>query len=163
MAYALVLHIQNAAIVSTTFLLVVLLVAASSTLTAAIVTSVVAMLCFNFFFLPPVRTFTIADPQNWVALGAFLVVSVVASNLSARARARADEAQARRAELARLYDLSRDVLLTEDIARGHRRGRPGHCPALRPVVRGAGPARGGRHLGRRHRRGRSRCAASRPC
>ena len=92
-AYTSVLHIQNAAIVSTTFLLVVLLVAASSTLLVAIVTSVVAMLSFNFFFLPPVRTFTIADPQNWVALGAFLVVSVVASNLSARARTRADEAR----------------------------------------------------------------------
>jgi two-component system sensor histidine kinase KdpD len=116
--YVSVLHLHNAAIVSTTFLLVVLLVAAASTLPAAIVTSVVAMLSFNFFFLPPVRTFTIADPQNWVALGAFLIVSVVASNLSARARARADEAQARRAELARLYDLSRDVLLTEDTREG---------------------------------------------
>ncbi|BCS32224.1 hypothetical protein TBR22_A14340 [Luteitalea sp. TBR-22] len=116
--YTSVLHIQNAAIVSTTFLLVVLLVAASSTLVAAIVTSLVAMLSFNFFFLPPVRTLTVADPQNWVALGAFLVVSVVASNLSARARTRADEAQARRAELARLYDLSRDVLLTEDSREG---------------------------------------------
>ncbi len=116
--YASVLHIRNAATVSTTFLLVVLLVAASSTLAAAVVTSLVAMLSFNFFFLPPVGTLTIADPQNWVALGAFLVVSVVASNLSARARARADEAQARRAELARLYDLSRDVLLTEDTREG---------------------------------------------
>lgn len=116
--YASLLQIQNAAIVSTTFLLVVLLVAASSTLAAAIVTSIAAMLSFNFFFLPPVRTFTVADPQNWVALGAFLVVSVVASNLSARVRARADEAQARRAELARLYDLSRDVLLTENSRQG---------------------------------------------
>ena len=46
------------------------------------------MLCLNFFFLPPVGTFTIADPQNWVALFAFLAVSLVASNLSAVARAR---------------------------------------------------------------------------
>jgi two-component system sensor histidine kinase KdpD len=116
--YLLLLDVRNAAIVSTTFLLIVLLVAASSTLAAAIVTSLVAMLCFNFFFLPPVRTFTIADPQNWVALFAFLVVSVVASNLSTRARTRADEAQARRAELARLYDLSRDVLQSEDSREG---------------------------------------------
>ena len=43
---------------------------------------------FNYFFLPPVGTFTIADPQNWVALFAFLAVSLVASNLSAVARAR---------------------------------------------------------------------------
>ena len=116
--YLTLLDVRNAAIVSTSFLLIVLLVAASSTLAAAIVTSLVAMLCFNFFFLPPVRTFTIADPQNWVALFAFLVVSLVASNLSARARSRAEEALARRAELARLYDLSRDVLQSEDSREG---------------------------------------------
>ena len=74
--YLTLLDVRNAAIVSTSFLLIVLLVAASSTLAAAIVTSLVAMLCFNFFFLPPVRTLTIADPQNWVALFAFLVVSL---------------------------------------------------------------------------------------
>ena len=112
--YVRVLHIHNAATVSTSFLLVVLLVAASSTLAAAVMTSIAALLCFNFFFLPPVRTFTIADPQNWVALVAFLVVSVVASNLSARVHARAEEATARRVELARLYDLSRDALLVGD-------------------------------------------------
>ena len=46
--------------------------------------SIVAMLCFNFFFLPPVGTFTIADPQNWVALFAFLATALTASQLSAR-------------------------------------------------------------------------------
>ena len=69
------------------------------------------MLSFNFFFLPPVGTFTIADPHNWVALFAFLSVSLVASNLSAVARARTQEAVGRRDELARLFDLSRDVLV----------------------------------------------------
>ena len=68
----------------------------------AIVTSIVAVLTFNFFFLPPVGTFTIADPQNWIALFAFLVVAVIASNLSASAQDRAREAIARRNELARL-------------------------------------------------------------
>ena len=82
------LHVSNAAIVSTTLLMVVLVLAATSRLWVAVVTSVVAVLSFNFFFLPPVGTFTIADPQNWVALFAFLAVSLVASNLSAVARAR---------------------------------------------------------------------------
>ena len=40
------------------------------------------MLGLNFFFLPPVGTFTIADPQNWLALTAFLVTAIVASQLS---------------------------------------------------------------------------------
>ena len=108
------LHVSNAATVSTSYLMVVLLVAATSRLPVAVVTSVVAMLCLNFFFLPPVGTFTIADPQNWVALFAFLAVSLVASNLSAVARARTEEAVGRRDELARLFDLSRDVLMMTD-------------------------------------------------
>jgi two-component system sensor histidine kinase KdpD len=112
--YARWLQVDNAAIVSTTYLLVVLLVAATSRLWVAVVTSLVAMLSFNFFFLPPVGRFTIADPQNWVALIAFLAVSLVASNLSAVARARTQEAVERRDELARLFDLSRDVLVITD-------------------------------------------------
>ena len=108
------LQVSNAAVVSTTYLLIVLLVAATSRLWVAVATSVVAMLCFNFFFLPPVGAFAIADPQNWVALFAFLAVSLVASNLSAVARARTQEAVGRRDELARLFDLSRDVLVITD-------------------------------------------------
>jgi two-component system sensor histidine kinase KdpD len=108
------LHVSNAATVSTTYLLLVLLVAATSRLRVAVVTSIVAMLCLNFFFLPPVGTFTIADPHNWIALFAFLVVSLVASNLSAVARTRTEEALGRRNELARLFDLSRDVLMTTE-------------------------------------------------
>lgn len=108
------LHVSNAATVSTTFLLVVLLVAATSRLRVAVVTSVVAMLCFNFFFLPPTGTLTIAEPQNWVALFSFLTVSLIASHLSATARARTQEAVGRRDELARLFDLSRDVLVITD-------------------------------------------------
>ena len=69
------LHIHNAAIASITYLLVVLVVAAASRLLIAVVTSVVAMLALNYFFLPPIGTFTIADPQNWVALLAFLTLA----------------------------------------------------------------------------------------
>jgi two-component system sensor histidine kinase KdpD len=108
------LQISNATTVSLTFLMVVLVVAATSRLWTAVVTSVVAMLSFNFFFLPPVATFTIADPQNWVALFAFLAVSLVASKLSSVARARTQEALGRRDELARLFDLSRDILLVTE-------------------------------------------------
>jgi two-component system sensor histidine kinase KdpD len=108
------LHVSNAATVSTTFLLIVLIVATWAPFWVAALTSVVAMLCFNFFFLPPVGTWTIADPQNWIALFAFLIVSLIASNLSAAARAQTSKAMARRDELARLFDLSRDVLLMTD-------------------------------------------------
>jgi two-component system sensor histidine kinase KdpD len=108
------LGVANATTVALSYLLLVLVIAALARLAAALVASVAAMLCFNFFFLPPVGTLTIADPQNWVALAAFLAVSLVASHLSSTARSRTQEAIARRDETARLFDLSRDVLLITD-------------------------------------------------
>jgi K+-sensing histidine kinase KdpD len=82
------LHVTNTTTVALTFLLVVLVTAATSRLRVAVITSIAAMLCFNFFFLPPLGTLTISDPQNWIALAVFLAVSLVASNLSAAARDR---------------------------------------------------------------------------
>lgn len=107
-------HVLNAATVALSFLIVVLIVGATAHSWVAVTMSVVAVLVFNFFFLPPIGTFSIADPQNWIALFVFLAVSLVASNLSAVARARTMEAVARRDELGRLFDLSRDVLLITD-------------------------------------------------
>src|SRR3954470_13680618 len=101
------------------FLIVVLLVAATSPLWVAVTTSFAAVLAFNFFFLPPIGTLTIADPQNWTALFALLTVSLVASNLSAVARARTREAVARRDELGRLFELSRDALLITQSEAAH--------------------------------------------
>jgi two-component system sensor histidine kinase KdpD len=100
--------------VALALLLVVLASATTARLWIPIVVSIVAMLTLNFFFLPPVGTFTIANPENWIALFAFLVVAVIASNLSAAAQDRAREAIARRHEVTRLFDLTRDVLLTTD-------------------------------------------------
>jgi two-component system sensor histidine kinase KdpD len=86
------------------YLLIVLFAAAYADLWTAVGATIAAVLCFNFFFLPPVGTFSIADPQNWAALIAFLAVSIVASNLSTSARARAREAMERQLEIARLSD-----------------------------------------------------------
>lgn len=72
--------------------------------------SITAVLLFNYYFLPPVGTFTIADPQNWVALGAFLLTSIVGSQLSARIRKEADAANNRRREVERLYLFSQKLL-----------------------------------------------------
>src|SRR3954471_7346652 len=97
------------------FLIVVLLVAATSPPWVAVTTSFAAVLAFNFFFLPPIGTLTIADPQNWAALFALLAVSLVASRLSSLARVRQRDATDRRDDLARLFDLSRDVLVTTEV------------------------------------------------
>jgi two-component system sensor histidine kinase KdpD len=106
----------SATTVSLVFLLVVLATATVGRLWAAIVVSIAAMLALNFFFLPPLGTFTIADPQNWIALFVFLIVAVIASHLSATVQARASEAIASRNEVTRLFDLTRDVLLTSETA-----------------------------------------------
>src|SRR5262245_27772498 len=108
------LHLRNPTIAALTYLLVVLITATVTRLWVAVVASLFAVACLNYFFMPPVGTFTIADPQNWVALFVFVAVSIVAGNLSASVRDRAQEAMARRDELARLFDLSRDVLLSTD-------------------------------------------------
>ena len=70
----------------------------------ALAASVVAMLGYNFFFLPPILTLTITDPQNWVALAAFSVTAVVTGQLSASARERAVEAVTAKQEIERLYN-----------------------------------------------------------
>jgi two-component system sensor histidine kinase KdpD len=103
----------NATTVALLMLLLVLAVAAQWGLPEAIFTSVVAVLGLNYFFLPPIRHFTIADPENWVALFVFLVTAVVASELSAQAKRRAEEAVTGRNEIGQLYELSRAMLMDE--------------------------------------------------
>jgi two-component system, OmpR family, sensor histidine kinase KdpD len=104
--------ITNPTTAALAYLLLVLFIAAAADLWLAAVASLLATLSFNFFFLPPIGTLQISDPNNWIVLAAFLVVGIMASQLSARARSRAHEAHERRLELNRLFDLTRDVLLT---------------------------------------------------
>ena len=103
-----------------TLLLVVLFVATLWGSRPALVASVLGMLCFNYFFLPPVGTWTIADLENWVALAAFLLTAVTAGQLSARAKRRAEEAEASRREIERLYTELQDAF-----------ARASHAEALR--------------------------------
>jgi two-component system, OmpR family, sensor histidine kinase KdpD len=100
----------NQTTVALTFLLAILAVSAVWGMAVSVFMSIAAVLAFNYFFLPPVGTFTIADPQNWVALFAFLVTSIVGSQLSARIRKEADAAHQRRREIERLYKFSQKLL-----------------------------------------------------
>jgi two-component system sensor histidine kinase KdpD len=102
----------NPTTVALSYLVAILLIATWWGIVEATAASVAAVLCFNFFFLPPIGTFTIADPQNWVAFVAFLVTAVVASQLSGRARQRGIDAAGRERDLERLYALSRGLLLS---------------------------------------------------
>ena len=108
-------HVGNPTTVALTFLLTVLIVSAVWGLDASVVTAIAATLAFNFFFLPPIGTFTIADPQNWVALFAFLVTAVIASQLSTRAQREALNANERRREIERLYGFSQQLLCSDNV------------------------------------------------
>ena len=105
----------NHTTVALMFLVIVLLASAYWGLRYALVMAVGATAAFNFFFLPPIGTFTIADPQNWVALFAFLVTALVASNLSEQARRQAEGAKQRRREVERLFSLSQRLLTSENV------------------------------------------------
>jgi two-component system sensor histidine kinase KdpD len=114
-AYRLWLHV-NPTTIALTLLLLILSLAARWGLTYAVVVSVAATLCYNFLFLPPLGTWTIEDPQNWIALMAFLATSVIASRLSSRIRKEAMEARRREHEVEVLFQLSRELLQTDNVA-----------------------------------------------
>ncbi len=102
----------NNTTVALTLLLVIFGISTWWGLLEATIASLVAVLGFNYFFLPPIGTFEVGDPQNWVALIAFLVTAVMASQLSVRARHRTLEAVQRRREVEGLYALSQSLLLS---------------------------------------------------
>src|SRR5258707_10451321 len=93
----------NQTTVALTLLLAILAVSAVWGMAVSVFMSVVAMLVFNYEFLPPIGKLTIVDPQNCLPLGAFLVTSIMGSQLSSRIRNEADEANGRRREIERLY------------------------------------------------------------
>jgi two-component system sensor histidine kinase KdpD len=96
----------NAPTIVSFYLVAVLGLAAWGGWAVGATASVAAMLCFNYFFLPPLGTLTIAEPANWVALLSFLIASTFASRLVTTARRQAGEAQRRRREVEILYELS---------------------------------------------------------
>src|SRR5918999_639267 len=90
------------------YLLAVLLVSSYWGLGLGLITGFLSTAAFNFFHIPPTDRFTVADAENWVALGVFFVAAVVTSTLADIAGSRAEEAERRRreadlsAEMARL-------------------------------------------------------------
>jgi len=99
----------NPTTVALTFLLIVLFLATAWGSKPAVLASIVAASSFNYFFLPPVGTFAISDPHNWVAIVAFLLTAVTVGQLSARAKQRTEEAEVGKREIERLYEELRDA------------------------------------------------------
>ena len=103
----------NSSTIALTFLLLVLGTAALWGLPEAIFASVWSMLCLNYHFLPPLHSMGIDDPQGWVEWVAFLITSLVASDLSTRSKTRALEATRRQHEIERMYALSCKLMLDD--------------------------------------------------
>ncbi|HVZ54837.1 MAG TPA: sensor histidine kinase KdpD, partial [Pseudolabrys sp.] len=91
------------------FMTGIVAVAARFGLWPSLLASVVASLCYNFFFLPPLYTFTIADPTNVLAFFFFIVMAVIVSNVAARVRTQAVTAMARARTTELLYSFSRKL------------------------------------------------------
>src|SRR5215471_15719237 len=111
LVFSRLLHV-NLTTVGFSFLLAVLLISTTWGFRYATFTAVLATAAYNFFFLPPRFKFTIADPQNWIALFGFLVTAGVASHLSERARRGTEYADQRRREVERLYAFSQQLWLS---------------------------------------------------
>src|SRR5881628_2468128 len=107
----------NAVTAGFIYLVAVLGLAVWQGFVAGTIGSLLGTACFNFFFFPPIGTFHVADPQNWVSLGCFLIATTIASRLVVRERERAAESESRRREIAALYDLCVD-LFTASTKRG---------------------------------------------
>ena len=95
------------------YLLVVVAVATLCGFWPATLTSLAAMACLDYYFTPPIFTFNIDDPQDWVALGTFVVTALIISRLSARERRSAGDAAVQKLEMEKLYELSRNSLLLD--------------------------------------------------
>ena len=95
------------------YLLLVVMVAALFGFWPASITSLVAVACLDYYFTPPIFTFNISDPQDYVELGAFELTALVISRLSARGLRTAKEAAIHLSEMEQLYELSRSSLLLD--------------------------------------------------
>jgi two-component system, OmpR family, sensor histidine kinase KdpD len=97
------IFVQSLGSVGMVFLVPVLVSAVFFGRWPAFITALLSVMAYNFFFLPPLYTFTIADPNNWLSFAVLLFVAIIAGNLAARVRAQADLAAARATAMTELY------------------------------------------------------------
>lgn len=106
-----VIHV-NATTGAIVLLLGVLVSGTYQKLPEAVAASVAATLCLDYFFVPPIGSITIGDPQGWIALVVFLAVSLLGTRLSSRLRQQRDELKVRQEQTEKLHALSRSMLLS---------------------------------------------------
>lgn len=98
------------------FLVVVVVTATQAGLVISLYSAVLCALAFDYFFLPPFHTFILAGPQEWVSMFTFAISSLVAGRVAERARKQKDEAEQRREDVERLFQISQEMILHPDAA-----------------------------------------------
>lgn len=106
------------------FLLVVVWTATQAGLVISLYSALLCAISFDYYFLPPLHTFTLAGPQEWVSMVTFAASSLVAGRVAERARMEKEQAEQRREDVERLYQLSQEMMLHEGAA-GLVRDLPG--------------------------------------
>lgn len=99
------------------FLVVVVVMATQAGMVISLYSALLCAVFFDYFFLPPVHTFTLAGPQEWVSMVTFGISSLLASRVAEHARQQKEEAEQRREDVERLYQLSQEMMLNEDAAK----------------------------------------------
>ncbi|MBV8830974.1 MAG: DUF4118 domain-containing protein [Acidobacteriaceae bacterium] len=102
----------NAATAAVVLFLIVLLTGAYAGFAEAIVVSIAAAVCLDYFFIPPIGSISIGDPQGWIILLAFLVVAIFTSFLSSSFRRQRNEIADQQSEAEKLHIFSRSMLLS---------------------------------------------------
>jgi two-component system sensor histidine kinase KdpD len=109
-AYSRVSNVSNLYIVGAALL------AARRGLYPALLASILAFLAYDWFFIPPLHTFTVHDPSEYVALVTLLVTSALIGQLLVRVQNRASEARRRQVQAELLYEISRAAMSTSNVA-----------------------------------------------
>ena len=109
-----IVHV-NQTTVALSFLVLIVMTASRWRLSYSVYLSLLCAILYNFFFLPPVGALTITDPQNWIALAAFLCTSILVSHLSDSEHKQSELSETRRREVERLYEFSQELLLHDDL------------------------------------------------
>jgi two-component system, OmpR family, sensor histidine kinase KdpD len=96
------------------FLVVVVVTATQAGPVISLYSALLCAVSFDYFFLPPIHTFVLAGPQEWISMLTFAVSSLVAGRVAERARKQKEQAEQRREDVERLYLLSQEMIFHED-------------------------------------------------
>lgn len=116
---------------SATYLVAVVVAAVTGGTAAALATAFLAVLVHNYFFIDPVGTFVVSDPEKWLTLLLLLFVGVVVGRLAARERERAASAAAREQEARAAFRVGWTIAVAPDTRAA--------LPALVELIRAEGP------------------------